>query len=62
MAGMKGKKAGGAMVSDKHANFIINTGGAKAAEVLELMNLIKKSVKNKTGIELEPEIFMVGEF
>ncbi len=61
-AGMKGKKVGRAMVSDKHANFVINTGGAKASEVLELMNLIKETVKNKSGVELEPEIFMVGEF
>jgi UDP-N-acetylmuramate dehydrogenase len=61
-AGMKRKKVGRAMVSDKHANFVINTGGAKAAEVLKLMDLIKKTVKNNSGIELEPEIFMVGEF
>lgn len=62
LAGMKGKKIAAAVVSDKHANFIINTGGAKAKEVLELMNSVKTRVKNKTGIELEPEIFMVGEF
>ena len=61
-AGMKGKKVGGAMVSDKHANFVINSGGAKATEVLKLMDLIKTAVKNKSGIELTPEIFMVGEF
>ncbi len=61
-AGMKGKKVGGAMISDKHANFVINAGGAKAAEVLELMSLVKKAVKEKSGIDLEPEIFLVGEF
>lgn len=61
-AGMKGKRVGGAVVSEKHANFIVNTGGAKAGEVLELMDLIKKTVKTKSGIDLEPEIFMVGEF
>lgn len=61
-AGMKGKRVGGAMVSDKHANFVINTGGAKAAEVLKLMDLIKIAVKTKSGIDLEPEIFLVGEF
>jgi UDP-N-acetylmuramate dehydrogenase len=61
-AGMKGKKVGGAVVSDKHANFVINSGGAKAVEVLKLMDLIKAAVKRKTGIELQPEIFMIGEF
>jgi len=61
-AEMKGKRVGGAMVSDKHANFVINSGGAKATEVLKLMDLIKTAVKNKSGIELTPEIFMVGEF
>ncbi|MDZ7586992.1 MAG: UDP-N-acetylmuramate dehydrogenase, partial [Patescibacteria group bacterium] len=61
-AEMKGKRVGGAMISDKHANFVINTGGAKATEVLKLMELIKEAVKTKSGIDLEPEIFMVGEF
>lgn len=61
-AGMKGEKIGGAMVSEKHANFIINTGGAKAAEVLELMALVKNKVKEQFKVELRPEIFLVGEF
>ena len=61
-AGMKGKKVGGAVISNKHANFMINTGGAKATEVLKLMELTKEAVKIKSGIELTPEIFMVGEF
>ena len=61
-AGMKGKRVGGAVVSDKHANFIVNTGGAKAEEVLKLMDWVKRAVKTKSGIDLEPEIFMVGEF
>jgi len=60
--GMKNKKVGGVVISDKHANFVINTGGGKATEVLKLMDLIKRVVKNKSGIDLEPEIFMVGEF
>ncbi|MBI5356130.1 UDP-N-acetylmuramate dehydrogenase [Candidatus Collierbacteria bacterium] len=60
--GMKGKKIGGAMISDKHANFVINTGGAKAKEVIKLMDLIKTAVKSKSGIDFKPEIFMVGEF
>lgn len=61
-AGMKGKRVGGAVVSDKHANFIVNTGGAKAEEVLKLMDWVKRAVKTKSGIDLEPEIFRVGEF
>ncbi len=61
-AEMKGKRVGGAMISDKHANFVINTGGAKATEVLKLMELTKEAVKTKSGIDMEPEIFMVGEF
>ncbi len=59
-AGLKGKRIGGAMISDKHANFIVNTGGAKAKDVLDLLNLVRESVKKETGIELEPEIKIVG--
>jgi UDP-N-acetylmuramate dehydrogenase len=54
--GLKGKKIGGAMVSKQHANFIINLGGAKARDVIELINLIKKSVQKKFGIKLAEEI------
>ena len=48
------------MISDKHANFIVNTGGAKAKDVLDLLNLARETVKKETGIELEPEIKIVG--
>lgn len=54
--GLKGKRSGGAQVSLKHANFIINNGKAKAKDVLRLMALIKKQVKRKFNINLEPEI------
>ncbi|MFH1398141.1 MAG: UDP-N-acetylmuramate dehydrogenase [Candidatus Omnitrophota bacterium] len=54
--GLKGKKSGGAQVSLKHANFIINTGKAKAKDVERLMEMIKKQVKKKFNINLEPEI------
>lgn len=58
--GLKGKRVGGAMISPKHANFIINTGGAKAADILALMDLAQKKVKDQMGIELEPEIKVIG--
>ena len=59
-AGLKGKRIGGAMISGKHANFIVNTGGAKAGDVLALLYLAREKVKKETGIELEPEIRVVG--
>ncbi len=59
-AGMKGKKIGGAMISNKHANFIVNTGGASATDILELLHLAQAEVKKATGIELEPEIMILG--
>ena len=59
-AGLKGRSIGGAMISDKHANFIINTGGASAKDILDLLNLARSEVKKRTGIELEPEIKMLG--
>lgn len=55
-AGCKGMVIGGAKVSESHANFIINIGGAKAKDVLQLMEVIKERVKEKFGIDLEPEI------
>ena len=48
------------MISHKHANFIINTGGAKANDILALLSLARQTVKNETGIQLEPEIKVVG--
>ncbi|MDL1956693.1 MAG: UDP-N-acetylmuramate dehydrogenase [Candidatus Desulfofervidus auxilii] len=58
-AGLKGKKIGDAKISEKHANFIINTGKAKAKDVLELIKLIQTEVKKQTGIKLEPEIRII---
>ena len=55
-AGLKGKRNGGAMISLKHANFIINSGQATANDVYQLINLIKQKVYDKFGIELEEEI------
>jgi UDP-N-acetylmuramate dehydrogenase len=57
---LKGKKVGGAMISPKHANYIVNTGEAKADDVLTLMGLARQKVKEETGIELETEIRIIG--
>lgn len=59
-AGLAGKKIGQAQVSKKHSNYIVNLGGAKAADVIKLIELIKKKVKNKYNIALEAEVQMVG--
>jgi UDP-N-acetylmuramate dehydrogenase len=58
--GLSGKKTGKAQISEKHANFIVNLGGAKARDVLALMNLTKKKVKKTFGINLETEVQLVG--
>jgi UDP-N-acetylmuramate dehydrogenase len=58
--GLKGKKIGKAQISEKHANFIINLGGAKAKDVLKLIKLAKKTVKKSFGINLEEEIQYLG--
>jgi UDP-N-acetylmuramate dehydrogenase len=59
-AGLKGISVGGSMVSDKHANFIINTGGATAMDVKLLIDRIKKEVFEKTGVTLEEEVELWG--
>ncbi|MDY0017611.1 MAG: UDP-N-acetylmuramate dehydrogenase [Candidatus Delongbacteria bacterium] len=59
-AGLKGKTIGGAMVSDLHAGFIINTGTATAQDVLSLIKLIKITVKEKFGVELNEEVIYLG--
>lgn len=58
-AGLKGLKVGGAQVSEKHAGFIVNTGGATAADVLKLIEKIQAAVFAASGIRLEPEIRIV---
>jgi UDP-N-acetylmuramate dehydrogenase len=60
-AGLKGRRAGGAQISEKHANFIVNRGGATAKDILALMDVMQASVRNATGILLEPELQVVGE-
>ena len=60
-AGLKGKRIGGAEVSEKHANFIVNKGGATAKDILSLMDLVRHEVKRTAGIDLEPEIRVIGK-
>lgn len=60
-AGLKGMRLGGARVSDVHANFIVNDGGATAADVLGLVGKIQMVVKDTYGIDLRPEIRFLGE-
>jgi UDP-N-acetylmuramate dehydrogenase len=59
-AELKGFQIGGAKISEKHANFIVNVGKAKASDVKELIEKIKKEVKKKFKIQLEEEIKLVG--
>jgi len=58
--GLKGFKVGGAMVSDLHANFIINTGKATANDILTLMGEVQAKVYKQFGIKLEPEVHILG--
>lgn len=59
-AGLKGHKIGGAKVSEKHANFIINTGRATASDVIMLISLIKQKVRDNLGVQLMEEIEYIG--
>jgi UDP-N-acetylmuramate dehydrogenase len=59
--GLKGCRVGGAQVSEKHAGFIVNTGGATAADVLALISHIRKMVKGKFSVNLETEIKLIGQ-
>lgn len=60
-AGLKGLRTGGAEVSTQHANFIVNTGQATAEDVLTLMATIRATIKDRYGIDLVPEVLVVGE-
>ncbi|HEV2339340.1 MAG TPA: UDP-N-acetylmuramate dehydrogenase [Patescibacteria group bacterium] len=60
--GLKGYRIGGAKVSEKHANFVINDNGATAKDVRNLISLIQEKVKKELGLQLETEISFVGEF
>lgn len=60
--GLKGFCIGGAAVSEKHSGFIVNKGGATAKDVLDLIEYVQKTVKEKFDVNLEPEVRLVGEF
>ncbi len=59
--GLKGKRIGGAQVSEKHANFIVNVGGATATDIENLIEEVQATVEAKTGVQLHPEVRIVGE-
>ncbi|HEX5759286.1 MAG TPA: UDP-N-acetylmuramate dehydrogenase [Thermoanaerobaculia bacterium] len=60
--GLKGARVGAAVVTDRHANIIVNEGGATASDVRALIALVQEKVERETGHRLEPEISFVGEF
>ena len=60
-AGMRGARRGGAQMSEMHSNFLINSGGATAAELEELGEEVRKKVYQTSGLTLEWEIMRVGE-
>ena len=61
-AGLRGFRVGDAQVSEKHCGFVINRGAATAAEVVQLMDQVRMRVKEKFGVDLEPEVKRIGEF
>jgi len=60
-AGLKGTRIGGAVISKRHANFICNEGGATAADVLALIEMVRARVLTSSGIRLDPEVRIIGE-
>jgi len=60
-AGLKGARIGGAQVSEKHGNFIVNLGSATARDIIGLIELVQQKVLEAKGIALEPEVKIIGE-
>jgi UDP-N-acetylmuramate dehydrogenase len=58
--GLKGERRGDAAISTRHANVIVNLGRARAADVLELMQMMRDSVRTKFGVTLSPEVEFLG--
>ena len=61
-SGLKGKGVGGACVSEKHAGFVINKDGATASDIYDTIMMVLKTVEEKQGVKMEPEVQMIGEF
>ncbi len=61
-SGLRGFRIGGAQISDKHSGFIINRGGATCRDVLDLIKHIQNTVDEKFGVQLEPELRIIGDF
>ena len=61
-AGLKGKRIGGASVSEKHAGFVVNDQGGTASDIYRLIQFIEETVYAKSGVRLEPEVKMIGDF
>jgi UDP-N-acetylmuramate dehydrogenase len=61
-AGLKGRRIGQAQISERHANFIVNLGAARADEVRQLMELAQAEVKRRFGVELAPEVKFLGDW
>jgi UDP-N-acetylmuramate dehydrogenase len=61
-AGLKGKRIGQAQIAERHANFIVNLGGAKATEVRQLMALARSEVSRQFGVDLAAEVKLLGEW
>jgi UDP-N-acetylmuramate dehydrogenase len=59
--GLKGFRVGGALVSPRHANFIVNAGGASAADIEAVIEHCRRTVRERTGVELEREVRIIGE-
>lgn len=59
--GLKGLQTGGAKISEKHGNFIVNLGQAKASDIIALIDMVKKKIKEERGIVLETEVEIIGE-
>ena len=56
-----GYTVGGAQISTKHAGFVVNVGGATAADVLQLIKDVQTKIKAGVGVELQPEVLVIGE-
>jgi UDP-N-acetylmuramate dehydrogenase len=62
VCGLKGRRIGGASISAKHSNFIVNDGGATAADIEALIELAQNTVRQQFGVHLEREVRVVGEY